>query len=57
LTREQYALRLDHSEPEMVRAGVRGARNSPAEQPGDKSGRVAPDSSADEWTDEDTVGL
>jgi hypothetical protein len=51
LTREQYALRLVHSEPEMVQAGVRGARNSPAEQSGDKSDRVAPDIRADEWTD------
>ena len=40
LTREQYALRLVHSEPGSVRAGVRGARNSPAEQPGDE---VRPD--------------
>lgn len=41
----------------MVQAGVRGAWNSPAEQSGEESGRVAPDSSADEWTDEYTVGL
>ena len=57
LTRDQYALRLVHSEPGMVQAGVRGARNSPAEQPGDESGRVAPDIRAYEWTDTKDVGL
>jgi hypothetical protein len=56
LTREQYALRLVHSEPGWVEAGDRGAQNSPAEQSGDESDRVAPDSRADEWTDE-FVGL
>src|SRR5687767_10297464 len=35
----------------MVQAGVRGARNSPAEQSGEESDRVAPDTRADEWTD------
>ena len=39
------------SEPEMVEAGVRGARNSPAEQSDEQSDRVAPDIRADEWTD------
>ena len=49
LTREQYALRLVLSEPGSVQAGVRGARNSPAEQPGDGPGGDR--YSADEWTD------
>lgn len=44
MTREQYALRLVHSEPGAVEAGARGTRNSPAEQPGDESDRVATDS-------------
>jgi len=57
LTRDQYAPHLGISEPEMVEAGVRGAWNSPAEQSGEESGRVAPDSSADEWTDTKHVGL
>jgi len=52
LTRDQYALRLVESEPEQVRAGARGARNSPAEPSGDESDRVAPDIRADEWTDD-----
>ena len=39
LTREQYAHALVQSEPGSVQAGVRGARNSPVEQPGDESGR------------------
>jgi hypothetical protein len=56
LTRDQYALRLVLSEPDMVQAGVRGSRNSPAEQSGEESDRVAPDISAGEWTD-DVVGL
>ncbi|MDQ4035985.1 MAG: hypothetical protein M3153_08650 [Chloroflexota bacterium] len=56
MTRDQYALRLVLSEPEMVQAGVRGTRNSPAEQSGEESDRVAPDIRADEWTD-DIVGL
>ncbi|HUF06133.1 MAG TPA: hypothetical protein VMP86_01965 [Candidatus Binatia bacterium] len=50
MTRDQYAPHLVISEPGTVRAGVRGAWNSPAEQPGDEPDRVAPDSSADEWT-------
>jgi hypothetical protein len=32
LTRELLRVRLVHSEPGSVQAGVRGARNSPAEQ-------------------------
>jgi len=57
LTRGQYARNLGHSEPEMVQAGVRGVRNSPAEQSGDESGRVASDIHANEWTDTKHVGL
>lgn len=57
MTREQYALRLVLSEPGTVEAGARGTRNSPAEQPGEESDRVAPDIRADEWTDTRHVGL
>src|SRR5687768_1610532 len=56
LTRDQYALRLVLSEPGSVRAGVRGAWNSPAEQSGDESGRVAPDSAPTSGPMSDTWG-
>ena len=54
LTQEQYVLRLVHSEPGGWKPAYEEARNSPVEQSGDEPDRVAPDSSADEWTD---VGL
>jgi hypothetical protein len=56
MTREQYVLSLDHSEPESVEAGVREARNSPVEQSGDEPGRVATDTTPTSGPTE-SVGL